>query len=252
METLVRKHIILHLESNNLISGEQHGFVAGRSCVTNLLETLDDWTEIIGSGGTVDVIYMDFMKAFDTVPHRRLLAKIEAHGIQDKVQKWIAAFLSGRQQRVCINGVVSEPASVSSGIPQGSVLGPVLFALYINDLPTKVHGTAKLFADDTKLYTQSDLQDAPAALQDDLDRLQKWSDDWLLRFHPEKCKVMKLGKSPSSAEYTMRQTTPDGGERTITLEETEMEKDLGVFVDKQLSFKSHISKAVTKANTRCY
>ena len=243
MEKLIREKAITHLEDNELISKKQHGFVHGRSCVTQLLNVMDVWTEIIDAGGSVDIIYMDFMKAFDSVPHRRLLAKLSAYGIQGKVFDWVQAFLTNRQQRVLVNGAESEPAPVTSGIPQGSVIGPMLFVIYINDLPNICTNEVELFADDTKLYTRSDIPGATTTLQDDLDKLQKWSQDWLLRFHPQKCSVLKLGSKKSEAEYTMH----DGTQGTI-LEEHEHEKDLGVIIDNKLCFKEHVAKSTAKAN----
>ncbi|KAL8596489.1 hypothetical protein ACOMHN_044027 [Nucella lapillus] len=129
---------------------------------------MDAWTD---AGGSVNIIYMDFMKAFDSVPHRRLLMKLAGHGIQGKVLDWIQAFLTDRQQSVVINGAKSQPASVTSGIPQGSVVGPMLFVVYINDLPNICASEVKLFVDDTKLYTRSDIPGATTALQADLNRL---------------------------------------------------------------------------------
>lgn len=248
LETIVREELIIHLRMNNLICEEQHGFVHGRSCVTNLLEVLEDWTQILDAGGSIDAIYMDFRKAFDTVPHCRLLSKVRAHGIRGKVWHWIKAFLSGRSQSVRINGTQSSKASVTSGIPQGSVLGPMLFVIYINDLPRHVSNPVKMFADDTKLYARSDEQDATEALQDDLDKLQQWSRDWQLRFHPEKCSVLKLGANKSEAVYYMTTKSEDGEEQRIALAESDLEKDLGVFIDNKLKFKAHVAQAIAKAN----
>lgn len=248
METLIRNEVIDHLQRNALISRQQHGFVKGRSCTTQLLDVLDLWTEIIDDGGSIDAIYMDFMKAFDTVPHRRLLTKLEAHGVQGKVLGWIQGFLTGRQQWVVVNGARSKTAPVTSGIPQGSVIGPMLFVIYINDLPSVCSSEVRLFADDTKLFNRSDKPDAASILQEDLNRLQQWSDDWLLRFHPEKCSVLKLGNKKSTAKYSM-EGKKNGEACNIELEEHEVEKDLGVFVDNKLTFKEHVAKTTAKANT---
>ena len=185
METIVRGKMTAHLQDNHLICDQQHGFTSGRSCVTQLLDTLDCWTEILDRGGSVDVIYMDFRKAFDSVPHRRLMQKVEAHGIRGKVYQWTQDFLSKRTQEVAVNGVTSKEAAVTSGIPQGSVLGPLLFIMYINDLPNHVHNEVRIFADDTKLFKEVQRVDR-CSLQEDLDRLTDWSRDWLLNFHPEK------------------------------------------------------------------
>ena len=169
MEKLVRTNLIDHLQHNNLISDRQHGFVAGRSCTTQLLEVLDKWTKVLDEGGAIDAVYLDFQKAFDKVPHRRLLSKVEAYGIRGNILHWLESFLQGRNQRVVINGVQSEQAQVVSGIPQGSVLGHVLFMIYINDLPACVESDISLFADDAKVFTRSDAENATSVLQEDLD-----------------------------------------------------------------------------------
>jgi hypothetical protein len=247
MEAIVREKVMDHLEKNNLISTHQHGFVSGRSCVTQLLEVMDLWTEILDGSGSVDVVYTDFMKAFDSVPHRRLLAKLSAHGVQGRTLDWIRAFLSERVQSVVVNGVSSGQVQVTSGIPQGSVLGPLLFVIYINDLPSICTNTVKLFADDTKIYTRSDNAESVQSLQDDLNKMQEWSEKWQLKFHPEKCHVLKLGHKKSDAAYFMKGRR-DGEEYTVKLQESSVEKDLGVFVDNGLSFKEHVAKSTAKAN----
>ncbi|KAK7108399.1 hypothetical protein V1264_016145 [Littorina saxatilis] len=248
METLVREQLIKHLQENDLITDKQHGFVQGRSCVTQLLDVLDTWTQILDEGGTVDAVYMDFKKAFDSVPHRRLVLKTEAHGIGGRILAWIADFLSERRQCVVVNGVQSSEAEVTSGIPQGSVLGPMLFVLYINDLPNVVANYVRIFADDTKVYTRSDVEGAPQTLQKDLDSLQDWSQQWLMNFHPEKCHVLKLGNKRSEAIYYMTGTDASGEARSIALEESDFEKDLGVYVDNNLSFNKHVALSAAKAN----
>ena len=193
-----------------MVTEEQHGFVKGRTTATHLLEVLDEWTETVAEGGSVDAIYMDFKKAFDTVPHTRLLGKIEAFGIKGNLLRWIRGFLTGRKQQVCVNGTTSETTHVVSGIPQGSVLGPVLFVMYINDLPGCVSkaNTVKLFADDTKLFTRSDNVGATEKLQEDLGRLENWSKNWQLHFHPDKCSVLRLGNKKSDASYFMHREKP--------------------------------------------
>ena len=138
MESFIREHVLKHLLKNRLLSNKQCGFINGRSTTTRLLYYLDQCVATIAEGGVIDTIYLDFAKAFDTVPHYRLLGKLQAYGIQGKLFHWIKEFLKERTQIVMINGVESEPTSVLSGIPQGTVLGPLLFVVYINDILDKV------------------------------------------------------------------------------------------------------------------
>ncbi|KAL8582030.1 hypothetical protein ACOMHN_028011 [Nucella lapillus] len=202
MEKMLKERVMDHLQRNQLISEEQHGFVPGRSTITQLLEVMDTWR---GECRCSLHQYMHYQKAFDSVPHRRLLGKVRAHGVGGKVLGWIQDFLKERRQKVVINGIHSQDADVTSGIPQGNVLGPLLFVMFINDLPRVVKSEVKIFADDTKLYGRSDTAQGIQNMQDDPDQLQMWSDQWLLRFHPQKCAVMKLGTTKSEATYSMCQ-----------------------------------------------
>ena len=138
-----------HLEEQELLSKKQYGFISGRSTTIQLLNYLDQCIQTIVDGGVVDTIYLDFAKAFDTVPHNRLLKKLHAHGIRGKMLNWISEFIRGRSQEVIVNGAKSETAPVLSGIPQGTVLGPVFFVIYINDILENLSSKALLFAGDT-------------------------------------------------------------------------------------------------------
>jgi len=169
MESMIRDSLVKYMMENNLFCDQQHGFVSGRSCVTQLLVTLELWTELLDSGAPIDVIYWDFQKGFDTVPHQRLLRKLKAYGITGKVLEWIQDFLSGRRQRVVVNGKLSSWTDILSRIPQGSVLGPILFVIFINDLPDVVSSTAKIFADDTKLFQAIRKIEDHDVMQQDLD-----------------------------------------------------------------------------------
>ena len=123
MESIIRDHIVVHMSDNNLFANEQHGFVPRRECKTNLLSTMEDWSEAIELGLDTDVIYTDFAKAFDPVPHKRLSLKLKANGIEGDVLKWIRSFLTGRRHRVCVDGELSDWIYVISGIPQGQCWG---------------------------------------------------------------------------------------------------------------------------------
>ena len=241
-ETIIRCQIVSHLAQENLLSPKQYGFVSKRSTTTQLLSYLDKCTEIIADGKVVDSIYFDFAKAFDTVPHRRLLRKLDRYGIKGKVLQWIKGFLKNRRQLVKLNGVESIISSVVSGIPQGSVLGPLLFVIYINDLPEEVVSDVYLFADDTKILKQVNSRDDSLVLQKDIDNLERWSRDWLLKFHPDKCHVLTLGKFGNIKHAHLYVLGDEELEHVFT------EKDLGVVIDSELTFAEHISEKVMKAN----
>ena len=248
LETIVRRHLVAHLDRNNILSDKQHGFREGRSCLTNLLELVEVWTEILDQEDGIDVAYLDFRKAFDLVSHRHLLFKMKKYGITSNVLNWVEAFLSNRTQRVVIRGSASEPERVTSGVPQGSVLGPTLFLIFINDLPLEVISHVSLFADDSKIFTRivSEKNEAKwpgfrgdVNLQRDLNRVRDWARKWKMDFNVGKCKIMHLGKENPKNKYYM-----GGAELMVTSEE----KDLGVVFDEALEFEKHIRGIVNKAN----
>ena len=151
MESIIRDAIVEHLDRHNLVLDSQHGFQRGRSCTTNLLVFLDKVSLAVDNSVSVDAIFLDLAKAFDKVPHQRLLNKVKAHGIDGKLASWIEAWLSDRRHRVCLDGRISGWKHVVSGVPQGSVLGPLLFAIFINDLDLGISNIVLKFADDTKI-----------------------------------------------------------------------------------------------------
>ena len=249
LESMVRKHILEHLAANNILSDKQHGFREGRSCLTNLLEIMETWTEILDEDDGIDVAYLDFRKAFDLVSHKHLLYKMSKYGITDQTLNWVTAFLNDRTQRVVIRGTASESCYFTIRMPQGSVLGPILFLIYINDLPLGVISPLSLFADDSKIFTRitsaknvgrTDTNtNGNDVLQRDLNSIKEWATKWKMEFNIDKCKIMHLGRLNPGHTYTMGDTE---------LTETTEEKDLGVLVDNELHFDKHIKGIVNKAN----
>ena len=183
-----------HMEDKKILTDTQHGFRKHRSCESQLIITIQEIAKTIDDRKQTDVILLDFSKAFDKVPHKRLLKKLHHYGIRGSVLTWIKNFLSDRKQSVVLEGSKSHSAAVESGVPQGSVLGPTLFLAYINDLPSYIKNgsTARLFADDCVLYHTIESQEDSAKLQGDLDALQRWEDDWLMEFHPQKCQTLHI------------------------------------------------------------
>jgi hypothetical protein len=166
MEHIVHSHLMKFLDEHKLLSDAQHGFRKRRSCESQLINTVQDLAAGLSNKQQIDGILLDFSKAFDKVPHRRLSTKLHHYGVRGKTLGWINSFLSDRQQQVVLDGKVSAPAPVTSGVPQGTFLGPLLFLVYINDLPCRVSSTVRLFADDCLLYRTIRSADDTKALQD--------------------------------------------------------------------------------------
>lgn len=242
MERFIRDSVVTHLMEEGLLSNKQYGFISGRSTLTQLLYYLDECLKKTANGNVVDSIYLDFSKAFDTVPHRRLIGKLESYGIRGSTLDWIKGFLQDRKQQVAVNGSTSGVAPVISGIPQGTVLGPVLFVIYINDLLDNIKSDGVMFADDTKVFRQINSREDAINLQNDLEMLEKWTETWLLKFNADKCHVLTLGKFENikhAHNYTLCSND---------LEHVPDEKDLGVTIDDELNFEEHISRKVRIAN----
>ena len=240
LESIITDEIVNFLDTHNLYSNCQFGFRKGRSCVSQLLEALNKFTKYLDDSLPFDIIYLDFKKAFDSVPHNRLLLKLESYGISDDLISWIRDFLKNRIQKVRVGSSLSSEGRVLSGIPQGSILGPVLFNIFINDLPLGLTSDVKIFADDTKLFN---LSSNSSILQDDLNKLLSWSKKWQLTFNISKCKVLYCGKNNPKKEYFLNDNNmPE------KIDECLEEKDLGVIFDQQLLFDKHIQTSITKAN----
>ena len=239
MERIIKAELVTLLEKNQSIRNSQHGFRSKRSCLTNLLTFMEKVAEDLDSGEAVDVIYLDFQKAFDKVPHLRLLAKLKEIGVRGKVLNWVAEWLNGSKQRVVMNGMASDWEEVLSEVPQGSILGPLLFLVYINDIDNGLLGNILKFADDTKLYGKVGTSQGIEALRKDLASLSEWADKWQMKFNIGKCKVMHFGGKNSEAEYNMD---------NIKLEVISEEKDLGVIISDSFKVSKQCAKAANKGN----
>ncbi len=189
LETIVTNHI-----SNHLLKDTQHGFRRHRSCLTNLLEFFHEVYLDYDKNKAFDSIYLDFKKAFDTVPHRKLMTKVRALVIGGTIVDRIENWLTGRKQRVVINGKASKWVNVS-GVPQGAVLGPLLFIIYINDLDCDIVSKLVKFADDTKLGNRADTLGNVSNIQTDLNRIVNWADTWQMTFNSSKYKVLHIGNA---------------------------------------------------------
>ena len=189
----------------------------------------------------MDLVILDFSKAFDRVPHRRLLGKIDHYGIRGQTHRWIKSFLADRTQQVIVDGATSEKAPVISGVPQGTVLGPLLFFLFINDLLDRVTSRTRLFADDCLAYRHIQTLEDCLQLQCDLDSLAQWESTWGMPFHPDKCNVLRVTKrrTPISFSYKFN------GQELV---EVSTSMYLGVDLSSSLQWKEHIDRTVKKAN----
>ncbi len=245
LETTIKDKLMEHLAENKLIKETQHGFMPGRSCATNLTQFMDTMTKAVDENKAVDIFYLDFAKAFDKVSRQRLIKKLRAKGVDEQIVKWIENWLSNRTQVVCVQGEKSESCEVDSGVPQGTVLGPVLFSVFIDDLEVEIKRRNLdvlifKFADDTKgAKTIKSVMDREK-MQEALDCLCDWADKWGMAFNIAKCKVMHLGRNNPEYENTMR---------GVRLGTTEEERDIGVIDTKNLKPSAQCSKAAGRALT---
>jgi hypothetical protein len=254
LEHMLKKRILDHLTANNLISKEQHGFLANKSTLSNTLSCLNNWFAALDKGDLIHSVFLDFAKAFDTVSHSKLHHKLAAYGIHGAILGWIQAFLSGRSQKVRVGASLSGEAVVSSGVPQGTVLGPLLFVLFVNDLPQAVACDNLLFADDSKLYTickKIEMAMPNPRLSESLNAVHEWAKTWQLSLSIPKCKVFCFGQAGVAPQYSIAGTLL-GTESNVS--------DLGVLLSSTAKSSNHclnISKkglqmvAIIFRNFRC-
>ena len=255
-ERIVRDKLVDYLECNNLLNSFQHGFRHGHSCLSELLAHYDDLLTNLSQGNDVDVIYLDFAKAFDKVDHRVLLKKIRALGISGKLYKWIKSFLSNRFQKVVVDGAHSFITLVISGVPQGTVLGPILFLIYLNDINSSIeNGSAiRSFADDSRLLKAIATSEDSSSLQLDLQNVISWATTNNMLLHQDKFELMQYTTSLNNHtktlleslpfnEYSRYYNTSDG----LELVPSEQVQDLGVLLSSKLDFSPHINQIVDKA-----
>ena len=249
-ERILKEELLLR--TAHLLDGRQHGFLNHRSCTTNMVNFLDGVVLSINDTKTLstDIVYFDFSKAFDSVNHDRILMKLkEMYGIDGRFLKFIKNYLQGREQSVVIENCVSSSKPVLSGVPQGSILGPILFVLFINDLPSGLSpGTdLALYADDTKIWRSITSEVDHQILQNDINYLNDWATLNKMKFHPMKCKVISMHSKPSplailpfvSFHYYLGESLLDYADK---------EKDLGVIINNKLNFDEQHENLLSKAN----
>ena len=241
MEHIIASQMGKHLEKHNIIDKNQHGFRKGLSCETQLLDYVEDLHRSLAKGDQIDSIVMDFSKAFDKVPHKPLVFKLREYGLENNTVAWIEDWLTDRSQQVVVEGMTSHTISVTSGVPQGSVLGPILFLLFINDISKDTSSTIRLFADDTIMYRPIRCEADALALQRDLDRLEKWSRDWQMEFHPDKCKVIHVTRKVKKLSYKYSIYNTE-------LESVTSVKYLGIEISQDLRWNKHIESSRAKAS----
>jgi hypothetical protein len=240
MEHIIHSCICRFLEENQVLTPRQHGFRSGHSCETQLILSINDWAKSMDSGLRTDVAIFDFSKAFDSVPHSRLLSKIESYGIQSSTLRWIQSFLTNRRQRVIINGSLSSWKPVTSGVPQGTVLGPLLFLLYINDITKGINSEIRLFADDCILYRQIVSDTDTVKLQEDISKLHSWSLTWQMSFNTKKCHILSISRQRRKPVLAYK-IGPDN------LTAVDSYPYLGVTISSDLRWNIHINNVCARA-----
>ena len=243
LEHIICRHLLKHFENFKILTDLNHGFRSGYSCETQLLTTADHLLSSFDNDKQIDIAILDFSKAFDTVPHHKLLHKLSNYGIRGPTLSWLECFLTKRSMQVVIEGKSSESTSVDSGVPQGTVLGPLLFLCHINDLPNSVSSQVRLFADDCLLYREINTFNDHVTLQKDLKQLEEWANTWGMRFNATKCYILSINRNinkKSLFHYQLNGTI---------LKHVTNNPYLGILFSQDLSWSDHITKISKKANS---
>lgn len=244
MEKIIKDSII-NSPLFKQISSCQHGFRVRKSTTTQLLESIRDWVEVINQKQNIDIVYIDFAKAFDTVSHVKMIQKLDNFGLKGNLLNWMNAFLTYRHQQVKINNNLSNYCFVKSGVPQGSVLGPLLFLIYVNDVCNIQTSFVKfkLFADDLKIYRIVNTVEDYSDLQAKLTEVRKWSEDWQLKINTSKCVSLHLGSKNQKFDYMLN---------NVLIPSNQNINDLGVIISSDMKFSFHINSIKSKAFQRLH
>jgi len=234
------------LKDNYILSDFQSGFQPGRSSVTQLVEIYHKFCKAVDSGREIRAVFLDISKAFDRVWHHGLVHKLYMSGIDGDLLSWFKDYLTGRSQRVVINGQHSSWTTITAGVPQGSVLGPLLFLIYINDMLSNIsHVHTRLFADDTCLFVEvENRHDATVMMNDDLSRVQEWADKWLIDFSAPKTKVLTISNKPDKNENPPIMFTGQN------IAEVDSHIYLGLQISADLKWHKHIDGICAKARKK--
>ena len=241
-ERVLKKHLVRYLEFNEKINNNQHGFRNGRSCLTQLLQQYDRILSILEEGKNADAIYLDFSKAFDKVDKGILLRKLKRAGISGNLGRWIQSFLTGRSQQVIVNSTKSSPSLVTSGVPQGSVLGPLLFLILINDIDQGISANVSLFADDTRILSEISSENCVENFQQELEKLYQWEENNNMKFNGGKFELIRFGSNKEIKEDTLYFTP----KHESIIEEKESLRDLGIIISNDMTFSKHVEKVSSK------
>lgn len=243
LEKIILKPLVKHLKDNLLYNERQHGFRTKRSTLSQLISHIDDLLDCLEKGYDIDVVYLDFAKAFDKVDHGILLKKLMSLGIRGIYSRWIGSFLTNRTQSIAANGALSSSSNVVSGVPQGTILGPILFLIHISDIDQDLNfSKAYSFADDTKVVSKIKSKEDITNLQQDLETIYVWEDNNNMKFNPDKFQQISYSLKNSGEDHSYKNSNQ------VIIESASTVKDLGVTLSNDLSFQLHIQNIVEKCN----